>query len=124
MSKNKSTDKSIIKELKKASELFQPQFRYILVQKITSEEKKSKGGIILSGQKEAQLSHSNKARVVALGEKAFSWKDADKRPRLGDIIHFTRYEDFIIDHSSEFLDGEYCMLYDEYVIATEIKKGE
>lgn len=118
--KQKQQILTVIEELQKAAKLFRPEFRYILTKKISTEEKKSSGGIILAGQKEAKLSHTNKARVVALGEKAFEWKPVELRPKLGDIVHFTRYEDFIIDHSSEFLEGEYAMIYDEYVTCTEI----
>lgn len=119
----------ILDELIKASKLFRPEFRYVLAKKIAPKEKKSAGGIIMAGQKEAKLSHTNKACIVVIGEKAFEWKPKELRPKLGDIVHFTRYEDFIIDHSSEYLDeedGGYCTIYDEYIVLTEINqpKGE
>lgn len=103
---------------------FRPLFRYVLVKKITPKEKKTTGGIILSGQQEAKLAHTNKAVVAALGSKAFEFENEGSRPKKGDIVHFTRYEDFIIDHSTEFMDGEYCMIYDEYVTAVEINNRD
>lgn len=100
-----------------AAQLFRPLFRYVLCKKIAAEDKKTSGGIILAGQDHAKLSHTNKAIIVALGSKAFEF-ERDK-PMQGDVVHFTRYEDFIIDHSSEFLEGQYCMIYDEYVTCVE-----
>lgn len=112
---------SLQQEIKAASKLFKPEFRYVLAKKIIPKEKKSSGGLYLPEQKEAQLSHTNKAVVVAIGDKAFEWKAKESRPKLGDIVHFTRYEDFIIDHSTEFLEGEYCTIYDEFIVLTELK---
>lgn len=109
-----------------AAKYFRPLFRYVLCKKIAAADKKTAGGIILGGQKEAKLAHTNKAIIVALGSKSFEYER--NKPVPGDIVHFTRYEDFIIDHSTEFLEGEYCMIYDEYVTCVETsninKKGK
>lgn len=108
--------------------LFRPLFRYILARKIDTEDKKTAGGIILASaiENKNKLSHTNKAVVVALGSKACEYEAIESRPKVGDIIHFTRYEDFMIDHSTEVLEGEHCMIYDEYITAVElpINKGE
>ncbi len=99
---------------------FKPLFRYILIKKIVPKERTSAGGIILTEGKESKLSHTNKGILAALGSKAFEYELQENRPKKGTIIHFTRYEDFAIDHSTEQLEGEYCMVYDEYVTAVEL----
>lgn len=110
--------------ISKASTLFKPLFRFILIKKIGGEEKKSKGGIIVLEDKKDKLSHTNKGIIVALGSRAFSYEEPENRPKIGDYIHFTRYEDFIIDHSTEFLEGQFCMVYDEFVTAVELNPGK
>lgn len=110
-------------EIKKAAKLFKPLFRFVLAKKIPLEDKKSAGGIIveLSTQNKNQLAHTNKAIIVACGSKAFEYELLENRPKMGDVVHCTRYEDFAVDHSTEFLEGEYCMIYDEYITAIETK---
>lgn len=112
----------LTREERKAAALIKPMFRYILVKKIPVGEKKTAGGVILpSNLKENAVSHANKAILIALGSKAFEFESEANKPEPGVIVHFTRYEDFIIDHSTESLDGEYAMIYDEYVTAIERK---
>jgi len=120
MSESKFTIAQQLEDALKEAVLWEPQHRYILAKKIVPEEKKSTGGIILAGQKEHERAHAHNAIVVAVGSRAFDWEKPEKRIKRGDVIAFTRYEDFNITHSSKFVEGQYCTIYDEHVVTREI----
>lgn len=99
---------------------FRPLFRFILARKINHLEKKTKGGIIMAGQDNDKMVHSNTAEIISLGSRAFEYEPLATRPKPGDIIKYTRYEEQKFDHSTESLEDTYICIYDEFVTAIEL----
>ena len=86
---------------------FRPLHDRVLVRRIEAEEKTA-GGIILPGKHtERENSASEKGRIVAVSQMAFTggdWAGVTDLPKAGDLIRFQRYA------GSEF-EGEDLLKY-------------
>lgn len=92
---------------------FKPLGNTVLLEKVTIQEKKV-GSLIVSGGKKATTQHSNLGRIVALGSTAFQNSNCElpeeDRPKIGDVVHFDRYQDNYINHSTESTEQNHFII--------------
>ena len=94
---------------------FKPLGNNLILKKIHLEERKTSGGIIIASEKDRNVQHANMGVIVSIGDTAFanSGCEVEEKPEVGDVVHYTRYEDEYLSHSKLWIEDEnYVIIYD------------
>jgi co-chaperonin GroES (HSP10) len=91
-------------------------------------EKKSKGGILMTSKTVSEGTYAaTEGKIVALAPDCFDWYEENERPKIGDIVHFIKYEGIgkcynekdyriISDQAIHGISSEYLKEEDEVII--------
>src|SRR5574340_1230224 len=83
-------------------------------------EEKSKGGIYFAPNKVAEYQAGEcEGTIIALANDAFDYMPEDERPKVGDIVHFIKYEGYLREYDGRnyriILDEMICAVADKYL---------
>lgn len=77
-------------------------------------EEKTKGGILIPEHKREQYQAAVcEGEIVALAKDAFDYYEMEQRPKVGEIIHFPKYEGIL----RKYNDINYRLVHDETIFA-------
>jgi chaperonin GroES len=89
----------------------------IIVEERTFEEK-TKGGILIPENNRTQYQNmSTEGIIVALGTTAFEYLPEECRPKIGDVVHFQKYDGI----GKRYNEKNFRILADENVYAISDK---